>query len=269
MSGLPVAPLFVPGDRPERVSKAAASGADAVVVDLEDAVDATVKDEARANAVDADTGDVPLFVRINGADTAWFLPDLRALATRRLPLAGVLLPKAERPVDVSTVTEVLGNVPVIALIETARGLVDVAALLAHDAVPGVAFGSIDFALDLGCASDWEPLIHARSRLVLESRLAGKAPPVDGVTAEFRNLDLLQAEATRARAMGFGGKLAIHPAQVAPIRVAFAPSDREIDWARRVVAGAESDGAVAVDGQMIDRPIVEQARRILARASGNT
>lgn len=264
-AAMPVAPLFVPGDRPERVAKAAASGADAVIVDLEDAVDAAKKGEARAAAAEADAGQVPLWVRVNGSDTEWFEADLAALAARAKAVTGIVLPKAERADDVARIAQALGPVAVLPLVETARGLKDVATLLALASVPGLAFGSIDYALDLGCASAWEPLLAARSALVFESRLAGKVPPIDGVTAEFRNLELLGDEAARARALGFGGKLAIHPAQIAPIQAAFRASAEEVDWARRVVAGAESDGAVAVDGQMIDKPLVEQARRILARA----
>lgn len=265
MTGLPVAPLFVPGDRPDRVEKAARSGADAVILDLEDAVDASAKPAARETAISAEAGEVPLYVRINGADSEWFAPDLEALARRARPPVGIVLPKAESPRDLDRIRNALGPVRVVPLIETARGLSGVARLLSHEAVPGLAFGSIDYALDLGCSPDWEPLLSARAILVLESRLAGRAPPLDGVTASFRDAERLTAEAARARAMGFGGKLAIHPAQVAGIVAAFRPAEAEIDWARRVVEGARTNGAVSVDGQMIDRPLVEQARRILARA----
>ena len=268
MSGaLPVAPLFVPGNRPERFAKAAASGADAVIIDLEDAVDASEKDAARAHmqafAVEpGEGGACPLYVRVNGADTEWWADDLAAVAARAVPLAGIIVPKSE---DRAALAEAGRHAPVLALIETAVGIARLADLLAVEAVVGLAFGSLDYGLDLGCEPDWEPLMLARQTLVLQARLAGRPAPIDGVTPAFDDADLVKREAARARAMGFGGKLAIHPRQLAPIQAAFRPDAQQIDWARQVLAAARSDSAVAVAGRMVDKPLVEQARQVLARA----
>lgn len=261
---LPVAPLFVPGNRPERFAKAAASGADAVIIDLEDAVDASEKDAARAHmqAFAVEGAACPLYVRVNGADTEWWADDLAAVAARTVPLAGIIVPKSEDP---AALAEAGRHAPVLALIETAVGIARLADLLAVEAVAGLAFGSLDYGLDLGCEPDWEPLMLARQTLVLQARLAGRPAPIDGVTPAFDDADLVAREAVRARAMGFGGKLAIHPRQLAPIQAAFRPDAREIDRARQVLAAAHSDSAVAVAGRMVDKPLVEQARQVLARA----
>lgn len=249
-----IAPLFVPATRPDRFAKAAASGADAVILDLEDAVAAADKDTARA-ALTADLG-LPVLLRINAAGTEWHKADLAAAA--RLPLAAVILPKAEEAATVAAVAEATGH-PVIALIETARGLA--AARSIAGAARQLAFGSVDFCADLGCAHDRAMLLPARFELVLASRLAGIAPPIDGVTLRIEGPEP-GSDAAHARALGMGGKLCIHPAQVAPVLAAFATTAAEIDWATRVLASG--DGAVAVDGEMVDEPVRARARAILSR-----
>ncbi len=256
----PVSPLFVPGNRPERFEKAAATQADAIIVDLEDAVDAAQKDEARGNLSKHGVTAKPVFARINGAGTDWWDRDLAGLGTAGL--AGIMVPKAETAGDLAAVAQASGGgVPIIPLIETVVGLENLAGILRAPQVLCVGFGSLDFALDLGCQPTWEALLYTRSRLVLESRRAGRLPPIDGVTPTLDDAELIGNDATRARAMGFGGKLAIHPKQVAPILTAFRPTEKEIAWAGRVLDAATSDSAVKVDGQMVDKPLVERARRI--------
>jgi citrate lyase subunit beta/citryl-CoA lyase len=152
---------------------------------------------------------------------------------------------------------------VIPLIETARGVAGLPDLLATPGVAIAAIGTLDLAVDLGCEPSWEALLLARSTLVLQSRLAGLPAPLDGVTAATDDEALAEAETRRAAALGFGGKLAIHPRQVAPIRRGLRPTEAQIAWAERIVA-AETGGAVRVDGAMADRPVLEQARRILSR-----
>ncbi len=255
-----IAPLFVPAHRPERFAKAAASGADAIILDLEDAVPVDAKEAARAALRSLPDG-VPVLVRINAAGTPWHEGDLAALRDLSItgPLAGIVLPKAEVLADIARVALLH---PVVALIETARGLAGARQIAAAHGVARLAFGSIDFAADLGCGHEREALASARCELVLASRLAGLAAPLDGVTANFRDDAAAAGDARYARMLGFGGKLAIHPQQVAPILGGFRPLDEEADWARRVLASG--DGAVALDGAMIDEPVRARARWVLAR-----
>jgi citrate lyase subunit beta/citryl-CoA lyase len=257
----PVAPLFVPGDRPDRFAKAAQSGADAVILDLEDAVAPENKDEARSNVADHALRDLPVIVRINGSATDWFKADLAALSG--VPLAAIMLPKAESAADLAAVQIGLGRaVPIIPLIETARGLVNLSEILSGQGAKVAAFGSLDFALDLGYIPAWDNLIAARSELALRSRAFGLPAPIDGVTPCIDDIALIETEARRASSLGFGGKLAIHPRQIAPIRTAFEPSDDQIMWAKRVIA-CEQSGVAKIDGMMIDRPVLLKARQVLA------
>lgn len=252
--------LFVPADRPDRFSKAAASGADAVILDLEDAVAASGKEAARA-LISADFTDRPVLVRINAAGTPWHEADLAALAGGRF--SGAILPKAEDAETTSAVARRLGDVPLVALVESAKGIANARAIAAAGPVR-LAFGSVDYCADLGCAHDREVLLPARSELVLASRLAGIAPPLDGVTVQLGDGAVAHGDAAHARALGMTGKLCIHPAQIAAVARAFLPSEAEVEWARRVLASG--DGAVAVDGAMVDEPVRIRARGILSALS---
>jgi citrate lyase subunit beta/citryl-CoA lyase len=253
------APLFVPADRPERFAKAAASGADAVILDLEDAVAAEAKHRARA-ALRRDFTDLPVLLRINAVGTAEHAADLAAACG--LAPAAVIVPKAELVSDLAATARALGGLPLVALIETARGLAGARAIAALPDVARLAFGSVDFCADLGCAHLPEVLLPARSELVLAARLAGQPAPIDGVTTQIDDPDAAAQDAARARDLGMGGKLCIHPRQIVPVLAAFAPSADEIDWARRILASR--DGAVRIDGEMIDEPVRQRARAILAR-----
>ena len=254
------APLFVPGDRPERFTKAADSGATAIIIDLEDAVQPDKKSAARANLVGLRNIDAPALVRINGADTPWFEDDLDAL--RHIPIVGVVVPKVDSRAVLERVSASRPSASLVPLMETCAGFAALADVLSSPGVLTAAFGSIDLSVDLGCAEEWEPLLLARSELVMRSRLAGIAPPVDGVTLKLDNDELVAADARRAKALGFGGKLAIHPRQISSIFAAFHPSIAESNWADAVIEqAANSPGAFAYAGQMIDKPIIERARRI--------
>ena len=260
--------LFVPADRPERIAKALVSGADAVIVDLEDAVAPPAKDEAR-HALAAwlhKAGAGPqVVVRVNGADTEWFSADLATCAAPAV--RAVMLPKAGQRGDLAAVQQALPGKPMIALIETAEGF-DRMREIAHSAgVERLAFGSIDFQLDLGMAGEAEELLCFRSRFVLESRLARLAPPVDGITTAIDDAALLERDAQAARRLGFGAKLCIHPRQVEAVNRGFMPTATEIDWARRVLDAARqaAGSAVAVDGKMVDRPVLMRAEALLRQA----
>lgn len=252
-------PLFVPANRVERFAKAASSGADAIILDLEDAVAKDAKEMARS-ALDATFTHLPVIVRVNAHGTPWHEDDIAAVA--RLPIAGVILPKAEDAATALTVALAIGK-PVIALIESAQGLANARSVAAAEGVARLAFGSVDFCADLGCAHLREVLLPARSELVLASRLAGIAAPLDGVTVQLDDPAVSFADAAHARALGMTGKLCIHPKQIGEIKRAFAPSEAEIDWARLVLASG--DGAVSVDGALVDEPVRIRARAILTQA----
>lgn len=253
--------LFVPGDRPERYAKALAAGADAVIIDLEDAVAPAAKDAARASLRAWLAPGQAVLVRVNSADTPWFAEDVKLAG---LPnVAGIVLPKAEQPDDIARLMQA-GARSVLPLIESALGFHHALELARQPGVERLLFGSIDFSVDLGMTEDIETLQYFRSQLVLVSRLAGVLPPVDGVTTTLDDIDRITEDTRRARRHGFGGKLCIHPRQVAPVNDAFAPSAEEAAWAARVLQAVENtDGAaVALDGKMVDRPVMLQAQAIV-------
>lgn len=260
-----IAPLFVPGDRPERFDKAADSGADAVVLDLEDAVAPAKRAIARLAVASHGIDKVPVIVRINAASSEDFLADLTAL--RESHVDALMLAKAETAADVGLIHDLLGRqIPIIPLVETAAAFNDLAGLLRAPGVVQAAFGSLDLALDLGCQPDWLALAWCRGALVLQSRLAGLSAPLDGVCTAIDDPGQVSQDARLACDLGFGGKLLIHPRQVAPVREAFLPDDEALRWARAVVAGIGSGAAVKVEGAMVDRPLIERAQRILSRSS---
>jgi citrate lyase subunit beta/citryl-CoA lyase len=253
--------LFVPADRPERFAKAMAAGADAVIIDLEDAVAPSDKAAARQGLVSAFTGGgtCPVFIRINAIGTDWHQSDLDAVA--ELDVCGVLLPKADTADTVNAVRGALGGKSVIAIVETAAGLAAVNDIAA--ASDRLAFGSIDFAADLGCAHSRDALLLARSRIVLAARLAGQFAPIDGVTQAIRDEKEIEDDARYGVSLGFGGKLLIHPAQIAPARRGMAPSEQDLAWAMKVVAASPDGAAAVVDGGMVDAPVLARARQIIA------
>jgi citrate lyase subunit beta/citryl-CoA lyase len=256
--------LFVPGNRPDRFDKAAAAGADVVVVDLEDAVAPTDKDDAREHLRGWLRAGNSAMVRINGRDTPWYDADLELVAECGAP---TMVAKAEDPAELRRIADLGGGLTVVPLVETAAGILGAAAICAAPGVVRCAFGSIDLATELGIdPGDREALLWARSVLVMASTAASIASPVDGVTTALRDEDILTADVSYARRLGMTGKLCIHPSQIHPVHAALAPSAAELDWARRILDRAGPDGsATAVDGQMVDAPVVERARRMLARA----
>jgi len=259
--------LFVPGDRPERFAKARASGADAVIVDLEDAVAPANKGAARDAVAGALDAAHPVVLRINGADTAWFEDDARLAA--HPGVSAVMLTKAAAVEAVAALRTASGGKPVLALVESAAGMANLAALAAAQGVARLVFGSIDFQLDLDIADDDLALLPFRMQLVLASRVANLPPPVDGVTTALDDAARIESEARRARSLGFGAKLCIHPRQVPIVNGAFSPGAAEVAWAQRVVEAAAASGgaAVAVDGKMVDAPVLARARRLLAASPG--
>ena len=254
--------LFVPGDRDDRFEKAAASGADLTICDLEDAVPSERKEVALRNVVRWLAAQGTAAVRINSPGHPAHAGECDSL--RGLPgLQALVVPKAEDPSRLEAIAAAVGgDVPLIALVETALGVHQAYDVARARGVARLAFGSIDFALDTNMAETDRSLLLARSALVIASRAAGIAAPVDGVTTNLRDLDLTRAAARSARELGFGGKLCIHPNQVPEVNTGFSPTDDELAWARSVLNGADDEGASTRDGEMVDKPVIERARAIL-------
>ena len=277
--------LFVPGHRAEMVEKAARSGADAIILDLEDGVAPDAKVRARevvAAALERGFPDgMPVFVRVNGVESGLLEADLSGAFRPRTD--ALCVPKCDTAEQAHAVDAHLqgvedrwgiarGRTKLIPMIESARGVLNAPAIArAGERVIAVGFGAEDFTADVGVARTREgaEVAHARAAVSLAAH-AGRVEPLDGIYADFRDAAGLQADSRSARALGYTGKMLIHPAQIAPVHAVFAPSPAEVDHARRVVAAfedaqARGEGIAVVDGAMVDRPVVLRAARILAIA----
>lgn len=262
--------LYVPGNRPDRFVKAVRAGADVVVIDLEDTVPNDQKISARGEIQRwLSTTDHAIYVRINADRTPWFDEDIVAFASDER-ITGLVIPKVESG---ETICRAVGDahptLRIVPIIETARAFVSLNEIARAPRVERLMFGTIDFRLDLGIEGEGDELLYFRSKLVLASRIAGIAPPIDGVATTIDDANMLDRDARRARDLGFRGKACIHPAQIRGVHMAFAYSDTETEWARRVVRAARASGgeAVSVDGKMVDKPIVLKALEIVASADG--
>jgi len=260
--------LFVPGNRPERFDKALASGADTVCIDLEDAVAPQLKAEARGIVADRlKTAPDPRFgVRINSPATTLWEADCDALAG--LPLAYVMIPKVESAEQVAAVRARLGkdSPPIWGLMESVRGLREAWDIAASPGVAGLMFGAYDFSAEVGCEPTREALLYARGAIVAAATLAG-VDLIDSPWLDVGDDAGLNAEARRAKAMGFGGMACIHPGQVAGVHAVFAPTPEEVDQARRLLdAFDKAEGGVALlDGKLVELPLARVARRTLRKA----
>lgn len=260
--------LFVPADQPRRLARAWEAPADAVIADLEDAVAEDAKAAARAALAERIAAGRPrgaLCVRVNALDTPHAGDDLALIACHPV-IDAVVVPKARA----AQLRELSVGVPVIALIETAAGVLEASEIAAVPTVERLMLGTVDLAADLGIeiAIDAPPFAYARAQLALASAAAGLVGPIDGVWIDVDDEDGLRADARAARAGGFTAKACIHPRQLAPVVDELSPSATELERARRIVAAGEAaqaagTGAVALDGRMIDRPVLERARRLLA------
>ena len=278
--------LFVPGGDAKKLEKIPTLEAQSLLLDLEDGVAESVKATARglvADALERHSSRRSLWVRVNALGTEHAYSDL--LSVVRTGLAGINLPKVETASDLKTLDWTLTqlererglphqSVRVMATLETVEGVANVSEIASSsDRLDCLCFGAADFSRDLGL--DWPPpdgllspvVIAAKTALTLASRRFGLDAPHDGASAEFRNLERLRAEAVQAKSLGFGGKHAIHPAQVSVIQSVFCPSPQQLEWARRVLAGFEAAtlegrGAFALDGQMVDAPVAARARQLL-------
>jgi citrate lyase subunit beta/citryl-CoA lyase len=257
-------PLFVPANRPERYAKAAGSGADGIIIDLEDAVAPPAKAAARDTLVQslASNPAFPaVFVRINAAGTPWHADDLAAVA--KLAIAGVVVPKAENVGELDRIAGLVGGRDrIIALVESAVGIASVRAIA--PVVSRMAFGTVDFAIDLGIAHTREALLSARAELVLAARLANRVAPFDGVTTVIDVDSETESDAAYAASLGFAGKFLIHPRQVGPAARGFSPPAADVAWAQRVMSATSDGAAASVDGKMVDAPVRAMAEQILRR-----
>ena len=278
--------LFVPGHRHDMIQKAAAAAADAVILDLEDGVAPGEKAAARSTVAVALDGPLPdrlvVLVRVNATGSGLLDADLRGAARARMN--GVCLPKCDTPADVQSLSARLlavedrlglprGRLRILALVETARGALNAAAIARESArVWGLVFGAEDFTADAGLQRTREggELAPARAAVSLAAHAAG-VEAIDGIFADFRDEAGLLADTAEARRLGYTAKTVIHPAQISPVHRVLAPAADEVATARRIVeaferAEAAGSGIVVVDNAMVDRPVAVRAQRVLARAA---
>lgn len=261
--------LFVPATRIDRIEKALATGADAVIVDLEDAVAVEAKVQARNDLATFLSAhhDIELWVRVNGAQTPWFDDDL-CLCERFRQITGVMLPKAEHPEQIARIYSKTGRA-VYPIIESAKGIAAIPDIAKAQGVARLSFGALDLGVDLGLENGSEGatflLNQMRVQLVVQSRVAGIGAPLDGVYPNFKDTEGLRQSMTFTKGMGFAGALCIHPSQVEVIHSVMNFSEEEIRWAKAVLAKYEETGlaAFAFEGQMVDMPVIERAKRLLS------
>jgi (3S)-malyl-CoA thioesterase len=269
--------LYIPGSRPRALEKARGLAVDAIIFDLEDAVSVDEKINARATLdaalAQGGYGNRVRIVRINGLDTDWGAEDARAVASMQAD--AVLLPKVNGPADLDALAALTGDLPIWAMMETPLGMLNAQAIAAHPMLAGMVMGTNDLAKDLGTRfrADRLPMMTSLGLCLLAAKAHGKVI-VDGVYNAFKDDDGLRAECEQGRDMGFDGKTLIHPAQIDVTNAAFAPSEAEIDLARRQIAAFEEaeaagQGVAVVDGRIVENLHVATARETLAKARAIT
>ena len=258
--------LFAPGHNSKLLAKVFDAGADAVMLDLEDAVPPEAKDTARRAVAEVLPTHLA-WVRVNAAGTPWCAADLDAVGEHAF---GIRIPKAESAADVAWVRARAPGKPIIAAVESARGVFAAAEIAAAPGVVHLAMGGVDLARDLGAGSSNLATLYVRSHLVLASRIAGIEPPIDSVYPHLDDDSGLREQAAFARMLGFFGKSAIHPRQLPILHEVFTPTAEEISWAREVIAAFDAAGGEALrlsSGEFVDLPVADRARRLLQLAAG--
>jgi citrate lyase subunit beta / citryl-CoA lyase len=264
--------LFAPGNSEKKIHKALNLHTDAVIIDLEDSVTSNEKEMAR-NLVYSllktdETFRSKIYVRINSIKTQWFFEDLN-MVNELKRVDGIMIPKSEDKTSISLAAELLNkNVEIIPLIESAAGVMNIRTILSSDqAVDRVAFGSVDFALDIGV--DWSvegtERAYAMSKLVLASRAAGVNPPIDAVFPIIDDRESFIKDTQKGKQTGFNGKMVIHPKQIDWVKEVYTPSKKQLEWSRKVIDVFESSahsGAIDLEGKLIDRPVYLLAKRLI-------
>jgi len=261
--------LFVPATRRDRFAKAAASGADRVIIDLEDAVAPEQKADAREELLGASIPtERPVYLRVNAASTPWFERDVAVASS--IAVTGIFLPKADTPEDVArAAARLAGDKPIVPIVETAAGVWNALDVARSPRVERLVFGALDFQLDTGMYDENGAYDFVRSRVVVASRVARVGAPIDSVCLAIHDDALLERDAARGRRFGFCGKLCIHPNQVRVANASFRPTAEEVEWARDIRRERNARPADAVfshKGALVDRPVFERADQILALAS---
>jgi citrate lyase subunit beta / citryl-CoA lyase len=257
--------LFAPGHNGKLLGRVFEAGADAVMLDLEDAVPPDAKGTARAMVAEA-LADHPAWVRVNAARTEWCEADLAAVGARAY---GIRIPKCESAADVAWVAERAPGKPIICAVESARGVLAAAEIAAAPGVRHLAMGGVDLQRDLNAGNGNLQTLYVRSHLVVVSRAAGLEPPIDSVYPRLDDAAGLREQTEFARSLGFFGKSAIHPRQLPVLHEVFTPSEEEVGWAREVVAAFEAAGGAALrlpGGEFVDLPVAQRARRLLELAA---
>jgi len=260
--------LFAPGHNAKLLDKVFGAGADAVMLDLEDAVPPEAKCQARAMVAEV-LLDHPAWVRVNAAQTSWCQADLEAVASWAF---GIRIPKVESAADVRWVTSRAPGKPVICAIESARGVLAAQEIATVPGVRFLAMGGVDLQRDLNADGGNLHTLYVRSHLVLASRAAGIEPPIDSVFPHLNDPDGLREQAQFARSLGFFGKSAIHPRQLETLHQVFTPTTNEVEWANQVLTSFEAAGGEAVQlpsGEFVDLPVADRARRLLQIAGSPT
>jgi citrate lyase subunit beta / citryl-CoA lyase len=266
--------LFAPGNSEKKIHKALNLHTDAVIIDLEDAVTSNEKEMARKLVYsvlmteEINTVRSKIYVRINSIKTPWFFVDLN-MVNELKRIDGIMIPKSEDKTSISLAAELINkNVEIIPLIESAAGVMNIETILSSDpAVNRVAFGSVDFALDIGV--DWSvegtERVYAMSKLVLASRALGMNPPIDAVFPVIDDRESFIADTQKGKQIGFNGKMVIHPKQIDWVKEVYTPTKKQLEWSRKVIDVFESSahsGAIDLEGKLIDRPVYLLAKRLI-------
>lgn len=262
--------LFTPGNKPERFTKALSSGANGLILELEDAVPPGEKKQARDNVIQFLTTKHPgllTIIRINNITTDAGLPDLLALKEANIHCDAILYPKTESAEELNIIDSILNlkarNIKLLGLIETAKGLHQLHSIVLNAPVNALVFGAADFAADVGCQLSWDALLYARYQIIQAAALT-HIPAIDSPFFDFANEEQLITETIKVKELGFKGKLAIHPKQIAVIKQSFAPTKEQVETAKNIIEIFEhAEGkACQYNGQMIDIPVYKHAQQVV-------